>query len=259
MNTIRVLSWNVNGLRAVHRKGFLDWLAQASPDILCLQETKAAEDQIPAGLRPMEGYYSYFASAERKGYSGVALYTRLKPIQVTLGFGVDVVDKEGRVIIADYGQFVLCNIYFPNGRSSQERLAYKMKFYDAFLEFVDALRDTGRHVVVCGDVNTAHREIDLARPKANEGTSGFLPEERVWMDKFLSHGYVDTFRMFSDQPGQYTYWDQMTRARERNVGWRIDYFFVNQGFAGQVKAAYILPKVMGSDHCPIGIDVDLTF
>ena len=152
---------------------------------------------------------------------------------------------------------MLCNIYFPNGRSSQERLAYKMRFYDAFLEFVDKVRDAGRAVVVGGDVNTAHQEIDLARPKANEGTSGFLPEERAWVDKFLSHGYVDTFRMFNDQPGQYTYWDQMTRARERNVGWRIDYFFVNQGFAGQVKAAYILPEVMGSDHCPIGIDLDL--
>jgi exodeoxyribonuclease-3 len=259
MATIRVLSWNVNGLRAVHRKGFLEWFTKASPDILCLQETKADQSQLPEGLSLVEGYYSYFASAERKGYSGVALYTRIKPIQVTLGFGVDAVDKEGRVIIADYGQFVLCNIYFPNGRSSQERLAYKMRFYDAFLEFVDKVRDAGRAVVVCGDVNTAHREIDLARPKANEGTSGFLPEERAWVDKFLSHGYVDTFRMFNDQPGQYTYWDQMTRARDRNVGWRIDYFFVNQGFAEQVKAAYIHPEVMGSDHCPIGIDVDLTF
>jgi len=257
MSTIRVLSWNVNGLRAVHRKGFLDWFAQASPDILCLQETKLDQVQVPTDLSHLEGYHSHFASGDRKGYSGVALYTRIKPRQVTTGFGVDTFDKEGRVLIADYGQFVLFNIYFPNGRSSEERLAYKMKFYDAFLEFVDKVRDAGRAVVVCGDVNTAHQEIDLARPKANEGTSGFLPEERAWVDKFLSHGYIDTFRMFNNQPGQYTYWDQMSRARERNVGWRIDYFFVNQGFAGQVKAAYILPDVMGSDHCPIGIDLDL--
>ena len=258
MDTIRALSWNVNGLRAVHKKGFLDWFEKESPDILCLQETKADEEQLPSSLRHVEGYNAYFSSGERKGYSGVALYTKTKPDQVTHGFGVDAFDKEGRTLIADYGDFVLFNIYYPNGRSSEERLKYKMEFYDAFLEFVNGMKQEGRSIVVCGDLNTAHKEIDLARPKANGTTSGFLPQERAWVDKFLSHGYVDIFREFNKNPEQYTYWDQMTKARERNVGWRIDYFFVDESFTEKVNAAYILPEVMGSDHCPVGIEINLT-
>ena len=258
MSTFRAISWNVNGLRAVHKKGFLDWFEKEAPDILCLQETKADEDQLPSSLRHVEGYNAYFSSGERKGYSGVALYTKRKPGHVAYGFGVDAFDKEGRIIIADYEDFVLFNIYYPNGRSSEERLKYKMEFYDAFLEFVDKMKQEGRSIVVCGDMNTAHKEIDLARPKANETTSGFLPQERAWMDKFISHGYVDIFREFNKSPEQYTYWDQMTKARERNVGWRIDYFFVDEKFTKRVSAAYILPEVMGSDHCPVGIEIDLT-
>ena len=254
-DTIRALSWNVNGLRAALRKGFLEWFSNEDPGILCLQETKAAVDQIPATLKDIDGYHSYFCSAERKGYSGVALYTKEQPQNVSYGFGIDRFDSEGRVICADYGRFVLYNIYFPNGQSSSERLQYKMEFYDAFLEVVDKLTSEGKNVVVCGDLNTAHKEIDLARPKANEGTSGFLPQEREWMDKFISHGYVDTLRMFNHEPEQYTYWDQMSRARERNVGWRIDYFFVGESFADQVKGAHVFPDVMGSDHCPVGIDI----
>jgi exodeoxyribonuclease-3 len=152
---------------------------------------------------------------------------------------------------------MLLNIYYPNGKASPERLDYKMRFYDAFLEFVDGLKAAGRNVVLCGDVNTAHNEIDIARPKENAKTSGFLPVERAWMDKFISHGYADTFRMFNGEPGQYTYWDMMTRARERNVGWRIDYFFVNDALKESVRSAFILPDVMGSDHCPIGIELAL--
>jgi len=169
--------------------------------------------------------------------------------------GIEEFDKEGRVLIADYDRFTLFNIYFPNGQSSSERLQYKMDFYDAFLEYVENLKSKGRNIVICGDVNTAHKEIDLARPKPNEGTSGFLPQERAWMDKFLGHGYLDTLRMFSQEPEQYTYWDMMSRARDRNVGWRIDYFFVNDAFSDHVKGARILPDVMGSDHCPVGIDI----
>ena len=251
----RALSWNVNGLRAAYRKGFLDWLAEENPDILSLQETKAIPEQLPEALTRVPGYHSYFSSPERKGYSGVGLYTKTEPKKVTFGFGIEEFDREGRVLIADYEQFVLFNIYFPNGKSSSERLQYKMNFYDAFLEYVENLKGQGRNIVVCGDVNTAHKEIDLARPKANEGTSGFLPQERAWMDKFLGHGYLDTFRMFSQEPEQYSYWDMISRARDRNVGWRIDYFFVNETFAGQVKGARILPDVMGSDHCPVGIDI----
>ena len=257
MSIIRALSWNVNGIRAVQKKGFVDWFAGERPDILCLQETKAVEDQLQPSLRNVEGYCSYFSSPERKGYSGVAIYTKSEPAKVAYGFGIDTFDKEGRVLIADYGDFVLFNIYFPNGKSSNERLKYKMEFYDAFLEFVDRVKAEGRNIIVCGDLNTAHNAIDLARPKQNETISGFLPEERAWLDKFVSHGYVDIFREFSSEPAQYTYWDQMSRARERNVGWRIDYFFVNEAFTQRVQAAYILPDVMGSDHCPVGIDFNV--
>ena len=248
--TLRLMSWNVNGLRALHKKGLLDWLAGASPDILCLQETKVSEGQVPEELLDVAGYTSYFAFPERKGYSGVALYSRTPPRTVSYGLGMEEFDREGRTVVADYGDFVLLNSYFPNGRSSRDRLRYKMEFYDAFLEYADGLRAEGREVVICGDVNTAHKEIDLARPKQNARLYGFLPEERRWIDKLLQQGYVDTFRMFNDQPEQYTYWDTMTNARERNVGWRIDYFFVSEGLAGRVAGAGILPDVMGSDHCP---------
>ena len=253
--SMRALSWNVNGIRAAHRKGFLEWLSEASPDILCLQETKAHWDQLPAALKDIEGYHPFFSTPERKGYSGVALYSKTEPQDVNFGFGVEKFDREGRVLRADYDRFVLFNIYFPNGQSSAERLEYKMEFYATFLEEVEKLKGQGRSIVLCGDLNTAHKEIDLARPKANENTSGFLPQERAWMDEFIAHGYLDTFRMFNQQPEQYTYWDQMSRARARNVGWRIDYFFVDQGFAQEIKGAYIFPDVMGSDHCPVGIDI----
>ena len=252
---MRIISWNVNGIRAVHKKGFLDWFASESPDILCIQETKAIQSQLSKELTSVPGYSAYFSAPERKGYSGVALYTKQEPESVTYGFGIDKFDNEGRTIIADFGTFVLFDIYFPNGKRSEERLRYKMDFYDVFLDYVDDLKSKGRHIIVCGDVNTAHKEMDLARPKENSKVSGFLPEERSWMDKFLAHGYVDTFRIYNQEPDNYSYWDQISRARDRNVGWRIDYFFADQAFAGQVSNAFILPDVMGSDHCPVGIDI----
>ncbi len=255
MKTIKILSWNVNGIRAVHRKGNFEDVFKGQPDILCIQETKAHPDQLDEKIMNVEGYRAYFESAERKGYSGVALYTKKEPKDLKMGFRIDRFDNEGRIQIADYDDFVLFNIYFPNGKGSKERLQYKMDFYDAFLEYVDKIKDEGRKIVVTGDVNTAHKEIDLARPKENEKISGFLPEERAWIDKFLSHGYVDTFRTFNQEPGQYTWWDLKSRARERNIGWRIDYFYVSENFKDNIKAAYILPDIMGSDHCPIGIDV----
>ena len=255
MDTLRMLSWNVNGIRAAQKKGFLEWFAGESPDILCLQETKISEEQLPASLKEVDGYEAYFAHAERKGYSGVAVYTKASPLQVTSAFDVDALSGEGRVLAVDYGDFVLLNVYFPNGKSSAERLKYKLDFYDAFLDFVEEIKQKGKHIVICGDVNTAHKEIDLARPKANEKISGFLPEERAWIDNLLGHGYVDTLRIFNQEPEQYSYWDQMTRARDRNVGWRIDYFFVDEAFAPRLKAGFILPDVMGSDHCPVGIEI----
>jgi exodeoxyribonuclease-3 len=255
VSDITILSWNVNGLRAAYKRGFIEWLLQKSPDILCIQETKATEEQLPAELKGVTGYYAYFSAAERKGYSGVAIYTKEKPASVEYGFSIEKFDKEGRILIADYSNFILLNIYFPNGKASSERLQYKLKFYDAFLDYVNNVRSAGKHVVVCGDLNTAHKEIDLARPKENENVSGFLPIERAWIDRFLGDGYVDTFRMFNDQPSQYTWWDMKTRARERNVGWRLDYFFVNKEFSDKVKSSYILSDVTGSDHCPIALEL----
>ena len=255
MNTIRILSWNVNGLRAVYKKGFLDWFATEQPDILCLQETKASEEQIPDELKQIQNYHAYWASAEKKGYSGVGLLSGKKPFHVKTGFGIERFDSEGRTLVADYGDFVLFNVYFPNGKASEERLQYKMDFYASFLSHVDNLRKEGKRIIVCGDVNTAHREIDLARPRENETISGFLPQERAWIDDLLSHGFIDTFRMFHQDGGHYTWWHLISRARERNVGWRIDYFFVSENLKDNIRSAFILPEVMGSDHCPIGIEL----
>jgi exodeoxyribonuclease-3 len=255
MNTMRILSWNVNGIRAVYKKGFLDWFLSEKPDMLCLQETKASEEQIPGTLKKIEGYHSYFSSAEKKGYSGVALFTKQKPENLTMNFGVKKFDTEGRVTIADYGRLLLFNIYFPNGKASKERLHYKMEFYDVFLRYVDRLRKEGKKLIICGDVNTAHREIDLARPKENSKISGFLPEERAWIDTFISHGFIDTFRVFHKGGGHYTWWDQKSRARERNVGWRIDYFFISDNLKKHLRSSFIMTEVMGSDHCPVGIDI----
>ncbi len=255
--TVTAYSWNVNGLRAVHRKGnFLEWMLPTDPDIVCIQEIKALVEQLPPELREVAGYHPYFNPAVRKGYSGVALYTKTEPDHVEYGLGIDEFDQEGRVIVAHYPKFVLMNIYFPNGRMSPERLAFKMAFYDAFLQYADRIVASGKNLIVCGDVNTAHREIDLARPGPNATVSGFLPEERAWMDEWFKHGYVDTLRLFNDEPGQYSYWDQRFDSRSRNVGWRIDYFVVNQSLAPRVSNGWISAEVFGSDHCPIGIELD---
>jgi len=254
---MQLISWNVNGIRSAHRKGFMEWFQKQNPDIFCVQETKAQMDVLPHDLLNIQGYHSVFSSAEKKGYSGVAMYSKRKPVQINTGLGISRFDHEGRTIVADFGQFVLFNIYFPNGQKNEERLKYKMDFYDAFLSVVDALDKEGRNIIVCGDVNTAHKEIDIAHPKENETTSGFLPIERQWIDKFLSHGWIDTFRMFHPEPENYTWWSMRTRARERNVGWRIDYFYVNERFRKNVKDAFILQEVEGSDHCPIGLEISL--
>ena len=254
---MQLISWNVNGIRSAHRKGFMEWFQKQNPDIFCVQETKAQMDVLPHDLLNIQGYHSVFSSAEKKGYSGVAMYSKRKPVQINTGLGISRFDHEGRTIVADFGEFVLFNIYFPNGQKNDERLKYKMDFYDAFLSVVDALDKEGRNIIVCGDVNTAHREIDLAHPKENETTSGFLPIEREWIDKFLSYGWVDTFRMFHPESENYTWWSMRTRARERNVGWRIDYFYVNERFRKNVKDAFILQDVEGSDHCPIGLEISL--
>ena len=249
----KIISWNVNGIRAAYKKGILDWFGKEKPDILCLQETKAHPEQLTEDLLNVNGYKAYFSSAEKKGYSGVVTYTKDEPLNVEHGIGIKKFDSEGRFIITEFKSFMLFNIYFPNGKASKERLQYKMDFYESFLKHVKKLLKQGKKLIICGDVNTAHKEIDLARPKANEKTSGFLPEEREWIDKFIKAGFIDTFRMFNTEPENYTWWDMMTRARDRNVGWRIDYFYASENIKKQLKSAFILADVMGSDHCPIGI------
>ena len=254
MTNLTLLSWNVNGVRAIHRKGFLTWLKDAAPDILCLQETKAMESQLPAELGQPAGYHAFWNSAQRKGYSGTALLTREQPLSVQFGLGLEEFDQEGRTIIAKYPLFTLINCYFPNGSRDHSRVPFKLAFYDAFLDKCEQLRRRGQPVIFCGDVNTAHNEIDLAHPKANQKTTGFLPEERTWLDQVVEAGYVDTFRHFHPNlPEQYTWWSMPTRARERNVGWRLDYFFVAQELLEYVTDAFIFPEVMGSDHCPVGL------
>ena len=253
MKEKRILCWNVNGIRAVRGKGFLEWLYRESPDILCVQETKASPEQLDEDLREPKGYHVYWNYPERKGYGGVATFSRDKPRRVQNGFGVREFDIEGRFIITAYPEFILLNVYFPNGKKDATRLKYKMDFYEACLDFIDRLKVKGERLIICGDFNTAHKEIDLARPKENEKLSGFLPMERDWMNKFVAHGYADTFRHFNKEPNQYTWWDLKTRARERNVGWRIDYFFVTENLLPSVSKAFIMPGVMGSDHCPVGI------
>lgn len=257
MAKLKLLSWNVNGIRAAYKKGFLNFLKNESPDILCVQETKANIDQLTEDLINPAGYKTYWSSAERKGYSGVATFSKIEPQSIEKGFGVKKYDSEGRILITDYNKFILFNIYFPNGQMSKERLDYKLAFYDSFLDYVDKLKEKGKKIIVCGDINTAHKEIDLARPKENENTSGFLPVERKWLDKFIEHGYIDTFRHFNKEGGYYTYWDPITRARERNVGWRVDYFFITLNLVKNLKKAFIMSEVIGSDHCPLGIEIDI--
>jgi exodeoxyribonuclease-3 len=251
-------SWNVNGLRAVARKGFLDWLYQARPDVLGIQETKCHPDQLDSQVRQPEGYFSYFASAERKGYSGVALYTRIEPLKVHIGLGLPEYDLEGRTIIAEFAEFALIIAYFPNGSRDHSRVPFKMAYKKEFLDFCNELRRQGKKIVFCGDVNTAHNEIDLARPRQNRNSTGFLREERDWIDDIVAQGYVDTFRdLYPDRNSAYSWWSYIGGARSRNVGWRLDYFFVSEDLRSNVADAAIHPDVLGSDHCPVSLTLDL--
>jgi exodeoxyribonuclease-3 len=256
---MKVLSWNVNGLRAAAGKGFLPLLASAPADLVFVQETKAEEGQLDQELREPPGWKSAFHSCSiKKGYSGVAVYWREghAPDELSQGFGVPRFDEEGRAVGVRYGDTWFFGNYFPNGGQGPERVDYKLEFYDAFLKYMKSLRKQGKHVVVGGDYNTAHQEIDLARPKENEETSGFMQEERAWIDRYLDEGWVDTFReLHPSERDRYSWWSMRTRARERNIGWRIDYFMVDEGLRDRLKAAQIHEDVEGSDHAPITVEL----
>ena len=257
MKTYKFISWNVNGIRAVDKKEALKWIDKADVDFLGLQEIKAEREQIPESIFDREYQHVHINSSSKKGQSGVALFTDVEPLNHDTTAHVDILD-EGRINEFHFENIAFFNVYFPNGQRNEERLVYKMAFYNRFLEHLERLRAEGKSIIVCGDVNTAHTPIDLARAKANENTSGFLQIERDWMDKFVSHGYVDTFRhIHGELPDKYSWWSYRANARTNNVGWRIDYFFVSEDLKDKIKDAYILDDVLGSDHCPIGLEIEL--
>jgi exodeoxyribonuclease III len=255
---LKIISWNVNGIRAALKKDFAKKIQEINPDILCIQETKASSDQVDFPLT-LSHYHKYWHSAKRKGYSGTLIMTKQKPEKIVRGMPETKFNDEGRMLELHFKDFILLNIYFPNGKRDQERLDYKMDYYHAHLKYTEHLRKTeNKNIIICGDYNTAHEKIDLARPKENEKISGFLRIERDWMDEYEKHGYIDTFRHFhKDKADEYTWWSMRTRARDRNVGWRIDYFYISTELLSNLKDAFILQDIHGSDHCPLGIVIEV--
>ncbi len=253
---MKLISWNVNGIRAVHKKGALAEIFNTNADIIGIQETKATPDQLVVDIISPPGYFSFFDSAkERKGYSGVAVYTKIQPEKVEYGLGQDEYDLEGRCLILHFKDFVFVTAYFPNGGRDAGHFQFKLRYYEEFLKKMNKLKKKYDTVIFCGDLNVAHNEIDLARPKENANSIGFLPIERAWVDKVQMHGYADTFRTLHPKEIKYSWWDQKTGSRGRNVGWRIDYFFVNQEVMANVKKADILGEIMGSDHAPVVLEI----
>lgn len=255
---MKLISWNVNGLRAVVNKGFKDFFDKESADIFCIQETKMQEDQIDISINEIfKNYNSYWNSAEKKGYSGTAVFTKQKPLNVSYGIGIEEHDKEGRVITLEFENFYLVNCYTPNSKRELERLDYRQEWEDEIRNYLVTL-DKKKPVIYCGDLNVAHKEIDLKNPKTNRRSAGFTDEERNKMTELLDSGFTDTFRyLYPDKEDAYTWWSYMFKAREKNVGWRIDYFIVSKSIEKKIKESYIFSEVMGSDHCPVGIDIDL--
>lgn len=251
---MRLISWNVNGIRAAMGKGFLDFVKEQEPDVMCIQETKMQEGQAQV---PLEGYHQYWCSAEKKGYSGTAVFSRQEPISVSYGIGIDEHDHEGRVITAEYDGFFLVNVYVPNSQDGLKRLDYRMKWEDDFRAYLKKLEET-KPVVTCGDFNVAHKEIDLKNPKTNRKNAGFTDEEREKMTMLQEEGFTDTFRYFyPDAEGMYSWWSYRFNARKNNAGWRIDYFLVSNRLAPQISATPIYSDVFGSDHCPVGLEISL--
>ena len=257
--TKKIISWNVNGIRAIEKKGFLEWLFTESTDILCLQETKAKKEQL--GINLLEpsssniSYKTYWSSAIKSGYSGVAIFSKEEPKDVRC-IGIREIDDEGRVLIADYSGFSLISAYFPNSQEAGARLSYKLFFCDELLKICNKIKEKNP-IILCGDYNIAHKPIDLSNPERNQGNPGYLPEEREWMTSFIEAGYKDTFRHFCDLPEMYTWWSYRFHSREKNIGWRLDYACVNESFIENVNLSTIMKDVMGSDHCPIKIEIRL--
>ena len=255
--SIKLVSWNVNGIRAVSKKDeFWDWFDNTDADIINFQEVRATEDKIPKKLADIDGFNQYFNEAEKKGYSGVGTYSKIEPAEVVKGLGVEELDNEGRVLRVEYSDFILYNIYFPNSGMNAKRLDFKVAFCDALLEQLVELKNQGKNIVITGDYNIAHNPIDVYNPKNCEGKSGYLPEERAWLDKLEKAGFVDTFRIFDESENNFTWWSYRTRARERNAGWRLDYFYVNEEIRDNVKSAEILSDIYGSDHCPVSLELE---
>jgi exodeoxyribonuclease-3 len=252
---MKLISWNVNGIRAAAKGGLLPWFEAEKADVVCFQEIKAESDQLDESLLHPRGYHSFFHSAQKRGYSGVALYSRKEPLQIQFGMGNAKFDDEGRVLVAEFHDFTLINAYFPNSQRDHARLGYKLEFCDAILQFCNRLKASGKNVILCGDYNIAHREIDLKNPRSNQDNAGFLPEERAWMDQFLASDYVDSFRYFCQEPDHYTWWSYRPGVRAKNIGWRIDYFCVNREFTDRLSTARHQSHVRGSDHCPVILEV----
>lgn len=248
---MKIITWNVNGIRAALGKNLKPWLLEQSPDVFCLQEIKATPQQLTDEQRDFPGYSVVWNPAQRLGYSGVATFSKRQPDETRLGLDEERFDVEGRVIRTRHDDFLLYNIYFPNGQRGHDRVEYKLDFYARLLEICDALHAAGENIIITGDFNTAHAPIDLARPDENETTSGFLPEERAWVDKYLERGFVDIYRRLYPERAQYTWWTYRMAARQRNIGWRIDYFLVSEGLSGRVRDVIIHDNVTGSDHCPV--------
>jgi exodeoxyribonuclease-3 len=253
----RFFSWNVNGIRAAHRTGFLRWMEEARPDVLCLQEIKATPEVLEEELRhPLGKYHAIWHPAEKPGYSGVAIYSRQEPTEIRIGMGVPSIDREGRVLVAEFGDLAVASAYFPNSQRDHARLPYKLAFCEEMLKFCRSYEKRGMNLVLCGDFNIAHREIDLRNPKQNQDNAGFLPEERAWMDRFLDAGWVDVFRRQNPElAGAYTWWSYRPGVREKNVGWRLDYHVVNADLFDRAKKAEIHCEVRGSDHCPVSLEL----
>jgi exodeoxyribonuclease-3 len=250
---MKITTWNVNGFRAVLRKKALDWIPEVDPDVLCFQEIKLQLDQITENEATIEGYEAVWNPAERKGYSGVVTFHKKEPIEIEKGIGIDAFDNEGRVIRSRFEDFYLYNIYFPNGGQDNKRVPYKLEFYEKLLNVCDGLHQTGAEIIITGDFNTAHEEIDLANPKSNEKNTGFLPEERAWIDKYLEHHFVDAFRELYPKREDYTWWTYRYNARKKDIGWRLDYFLVSESLMDRVEDVVIHNDIMGSDHCPVSL------